>query len=413
MYVDALTPVNCIFTVNIRGVIAPETLHAALRKIQQKHPLLQMQIDDKQTGGPYFILNENIGEIPVRVIERKGEDDWLNESKAEWNKLFDGENEPLARVVWLKDAEVSDILLVLPHCICDGSTLVTLLQELLFLLDQPDLQLTPYKSFSSVKELLTPAFSISQAKILKARMFSLLGKAFFLFKPTSRKVAAGNNYVLHWTLSPEQTIELLEQSKAEGTTVHAMLCIAVMKAFQQVRGVKAHGKVICPVDIRQFVPEIKSDTMFAFAPIVELETDKKTELDFWTRARNLKADLTAKVQELKVEEMLWMSEYFHSVVTRMVKFLKATDGTHDVTLSNMGKLRIKENYHNFEVMAIHSPTVAFPWRNPNTMVACTFKNRMDFTFMSNETFLTEKEAGQIKAEAMNLLFENLKQLSVA
>ncbi|MGY0037987.1 hypothetical protein [Pedobacter sp. NJ-S-72] len=97
----------------------------------------------------------------------------------------------------------------------------------------------------------------------------------------------------------------------------------------------------------------------------------------------------------------------------MIKFLKATDGTHDVTLSNMGKLRIAEIYQTFEVVAIHSPTVAFPWRNPNTLVASTFKNRMDFTFVSNDTFLTEQEAGQIKTEAMNLIFEDHKQLSVA
>jgi len=413
MYVDALTPVNCIFAVKIRGIIDPEILYAALHKIQQKHPLLRMQIDDEQTGGPYFILNENIKEIPVRITERKNENDWLDESKAEWNKLFDGENEPLARIVWLKSAETSDLLWVLPHCVCDGSTIVTLMQEMLYLLDQPDMQLVPYASFNSVQELLTPAFAVSQAKIFKAHMFSLLGKAFFYFKPTHRKIAAGNNYVLHWSLDQQQTAELVERSKAAGTTVHATLCIAVMKAFQQVRGAKAHGKVICPVDIRQFIPEIKNDTMFAFAPIVELDIDKKTETDFWTMARTLKADLNTKVKALKVEELLWISEYFHPVVSKMIKFLKATDGTHDVTLSNMGKLRITETYQTFEVVAIHSPTVAFPWRNPNTLVASTFKNRMDFTFMSNDTFLTEQEAEQIKTGAMNLIFEDHKQLSVA
>jgi len=412
MYVDALTPVNCVFTVNIRGSIDPEILQSALRKIQQKHPLLRMKIDDEQTGGPYFVLNENIKEIPVRITERKSEYDWLEESKAEWTKLFDGENEPLARIVWLRSPETSDLLWVLPHCICDGSALVALMQELLSLLDQPDLELTPYASFNSVRELM-PAFAVSMAKIFKARMFSLLGKAFFYFKPSHRRIAAGHNYVLHWNLEPEQTAELVELSKMAGTSIHAVLCVAVMKAFQQVKITKAHGKVICPVDIRQFIPAIKTDMMFAFAPIVELNIDNKTETDFWTMARKLKADLTAKVKALKVEELLWMSEYFHPVVHKMIGFLKATDGTHDVTLSNMGKLRITENYQTFEVTAIHSPTVAFPWRNPNTLIVSTFKNRMDFTLMSNETFLTEQEALQIKKGVMHLIFQDLKQLAVA
>lgn len=38
---------------------------------------------------------------------------------------------------------------------------------------------------------------------------------------------------------------------------------------------------------------------------------------------------------------------------------------------------------------------------------------MDFTLMSNDTFLTEQEALLVKTATMNLLFEDLKQLSVA
>ena len=413
MYVDALTPVNVVFTAKISGTIDPDNLRAALLKIQKKHPLLQMSIDEKQKGGPYFLLNENIKEIPVRLAGRESDEDWLTESRLEWNKLFDGKDEPLARVVWLESAGVSELLWVLPHCICDGTTLVALMEETLSLLDKPDTELVPYTTFNTVKELLSPSFSASSAKIFKARMFSLLGNVFFYFKPSRRKVAAGNNYVLHWRLSKEETTKLIEISKTEKTTVHATLCVAFMKAFQQVIGERAHGKVICPVDIRRFIPRIKNDTMFAFAPIVELDMDMKADTDFWTRARVLKSDLTTKVGALKVEELLWMSEYFHAVVHKMIRFLKATDGTHDVTLSNMGKLRIPEVYGAFVVDHICSPTVAFPWRNPNTLVTSTFKDQMDFTLQSNDTFLSEEEAARIKTEAMNLIFDDLKQLSVA
>ncbi|MBB6498066.1 phthiocerol/phthiodiolone dimycocerosyl transferase family protein [Pedobacter cryoconitis] len=413
MYVDALTPVNVVFTAKISGTIDPDILRAALLKIQKKHPLLRMSIDDQQKGGPYFLLNENIREIPVRMVGRESDEDWLTEARSELDQLFDGKDEPLARIVWLKSAGVSELLWVLPHCICDGSTLVALMQEMLLLLDEPDTELVPYATFNSVKELLPSSFSASSAKIFKARMFSLLGNVFFYFKPSRRKVAAGNNYFLHWRLNQEETAKLIELSKAEKTTVHATLCIAFMNAFQQVMGARAHGKVICPVDIRRFIPEIKNDTMFAFAPIVELDTDMKADIDFWTRARTLKTELTTKVEALKVEELLWMSEYFHAVANKMIRFLKATDGTHDVTLSNMGKLRIPETYKSFVVDHICSPTVAFPWRNPNTLVTSTFKDQMDFTLQSNDTFMTEEEAALIKTKAMNLIFDDLKQLSVA
>jgi hypothetical protein len=412
MYVDAITPLNCVFTAKIRGSINPENLHIALSKIQQKHPLLRVRIDEDLEGGPYFILNDNIRKIPVRIAQRFGDDDWLKESETEWYKLFDGINEPLARLVWVRSATVSELLLVMPHCVCDGSTCVALMREILSLLDDPQQELKAYTTLNCIKELMPDTFDRTK-NARKARILSFLGKLFFLFKNTRNKFDKGNNYALHWKLNEEQTLAIVVACKNASTTIHATLCVAFMKAFQQVRCNKARGKVICPVDIRRFIPEIKQDTMFAFAPIVELTMDKKPDMDFWTQARNMKAELTVKIEAMNTYEMLWMGEYMHASVNRMIKFLKATDGTHDITLSNMGRLDITETYRSFELETIYSPTVAFPWRNPNTLVTTTFKNQMDFTFMSNDAFLDKAEALKIKTATMEILFTNLQQLSHA
>ena len=412
MHVDATTPLNCVFTAKIHGSINPENLQTALFKVQHKHPLLQVRIDEDQEGGPYFILNENVRMIPVRIAERLTDDDWLKESETEWYKLFDDVNEPLARLVWVRSATVSELLLIMPHCVCDGSTCVALMREILSLLDDPEQELEAYTTFNSVKELMPDTFDrVKNAR--KARIFSFLGRLFFLFKNTRNKFSSGNNYALHWKLDEEQTLSITDACKNAGTSVHGALCVAFMKAFQQIRGDKARGKVISPVDIRRFIPEIKQDTMFAFAPIVELTIDKKQGTDFWTLARNIKTDLMNKLEAMNTYEMLWMGEYMHASVNRMIKFLKATDGTHDITLSNMGRLNIPETYQSFVLETIYSPTVAFPWRNPNTLVTTTFKNRMDFTLMSNDAFLDKADALKIKTATMKILFANLQQLSHA
>ncbi|NOW93676.1 condensation domain-containing protein [Mucilaginibacter sp. SG564] len=413
MHVDASTPLNCVFAVKIAGSINPENLHTALAKVQQKHPLLRVGIDEEQEGGPYFVTNEYVRSIPVRIAERLTDNDWLKESETEWYKLFDGDNVPLARVVWIRSAAVSELLLVMPHCVCDGGTCVALLSEILSLLDNPAQELDTYIPFNSVQELMPDSFDIAKNK-RKGRIYSFLGRLFFLLKNTRNKFGTGRNYAIHWKVDEEQTLAIAEATKNAGTSMHAALCVAFLKAFQKVRGAKARGKLISPVDIRRFIPEIKADTMFAFAPIVELTIDKKNpNMDFWEQARKIKTDLTAKIETMNAYEMLWMGEYMHKTVNRMVKFLKSTDGSHDVTLSNMGRLPIAEKYQNFEVETIYSPTVAFPWRNPNTLVTTTFKNKMDFTFMSNDNFLEETEALKIKDAAMELLFANLQQLTHA
>ncbi len=409
MHVDAKTPLNCVFGAKISGKISEDNLHKALDKIQQKHPLLQMNID--ATGKtPYFVRNENISKIPVRTAQRVTDQDWLTQSKVEWYKLFDAPNEPLARLVWLKGETESDLLLVLPHCICDGTTILNLMRELMALIDHPEQNLAPYPSFLSVRDLLPEEFAITKTAHFKGKIFAALGRLFFFFKATSNHNVDRSNYAVHWKISEQDTQKLLVKCKEENTTVHAAICVAFMEAFKQVQGTKAHGKVICPVDIRRFVETIKQDTMFAFAPIVELKLDQ-TESDFWTKTQKLKTDLEAKVAEMKVHDLLNMSEYFHSSVNKMIGFLKTTKGTHDVTLSNMGLLNIPKDYQHFAIETIYSPTVAFPWKNANTLVCSTFNGQLDFSFMSNESFLREFEAWQIKDRAMELIKENLNELA--
>lgn len=407
MYVDESTPLNCVFAVKIRGSFSEENLHAALAKIQKKHPLLRSSVKEDPKGRPYYELSEDLEPIPVRILKRGGDHHWMEESAQEWEKLFDGPNLPMARLVWLKGEDVAELLLVCPHCICDGTTFVALMSEMLMLLDHPEKELLPYQPFNSIEELLSATFSSTRAKVVKAKLFSVIAKLFFLFKSTNSKQPAGSGYMLHWKMEGEETKALVLACKAAGVTMHAALCVAFLEAFKLVRGGKAKGKVICPVDVRRFVKEIKQDTMFAFAPIAELSLPK--EKDFWAKAKNLQEELKTKIEEMKVHELLVMSEYFHGSVRKMVKYLRATDGGHDLTLSNMGKLGIAENYDSFEVETLYSPSVGFPWRNANTLVVSTFKGRMDITFLSNHAFLDKMEAEKIKDAALELLLSEVMQ----
>lgn len=401
MYVDASTPLNCVFTVNIHGNLSPERLRNALVKIQQKHPLLRARIQEDEKNVPYFTSTINLTEIPVRIEERQGDTQWKTESEKEWSKLFNEKDKPLARVVWLKGEGVSDLMLVCPHCICDGTTFVSLMSDLLLLLDKPGHELTAYPAFNSIEGLLSKSYQRSVRKVFKARIFSVLAHAFFFLKSDRNKKPAGQGYMLHWKLDAARTTDLVSACKKEGVSVNAALSAAFLAAFQTVKGKDARGKIICPVDIRRFVEEIKTDHMFAFAPIAELSTGKN--LDLWTRARKLKDDLDLKIAAINAHELLFMSEYFHAFVPKMVGHLRSTEGSHDLTFSNMGKLAIAESYESFEVRSIYSPTVGFPWRNANTAVVSTFKGEMDFTFYSNDSFLDPKDAEAIQEQAMTLL----------
>lgn len=401
MYIDSSTSLNCVFTVRIRGSLQPAKLNAALSKLQKKHPSLQSVIKNYGQGIPYLVLSPVLAEIPVRKVERLNDEHWMVESKAEWGKLFEEKDSPLARVVWLWSTEVSELMLVCPHCICDGRSMATLMGELLAVLDDPEKELLAYPPFKSVQALLSEKYSIN--KQIKMRLLSVLALWFFLTRSKGRKSVAGDNYMLHWKLDAKNTSAIVAACKRTGTTVHAVLCVAFLEAFRLVQGENARGRVVMPVDIRRFVPEIKDDMMFALAPTLEVIADQDAGLDFWAKVKKVKEELVSKIAGLNGREWLLMSEYFSSY--QIVRYLKESEGTHDVTLSNMGRLGIAEQYHSFELETIYSPSVAFPWKNPNTMVVSTFRGEMDFMFCSNEAFLKEEEAMVIRQRTIGLLLQ--------
>lgn len=401
MYVDPETPVNCVFAAKIKGEIPEQNFKTALEKIQQKHALLRVVIDSKSEKYPFFIEEKDIAPIPLRIVERKTDEDWLTESQKEWKILFEEEKTPLARVVWVRGQDVSEVFWAIPHCISDGTTGVTLMQELLQLLDTPDLELEPYEAFISVDEFLPSNFNVKSKKF-KAKLYLTFARFFFMLQQKSKKRNLGKDYVLHQKLDKATTSQITERCKANGISVHALLCSAFMQAFQEVKGKEAKGKVISPVDVRHFIPEIKEDHLFAFAPTVDLAI-KKGSSDLLNNARQIKEDLTQKIGKMEARELLWMGEQMHPIVDRMISMLKSSNGGHDVTLSNMGRINIPNEYKNFSIETIFSPTVAFPWLNSNTLVTSTYNHQMDFIFLSNEDFLPKAEAAQIKEKAIALM----------
>ncbi len=221
--------------------------------------------------------------------------------------------------------------------------------------------------------------------------------------------------MVHWKLDKDITDAFVKRCKTEGTSVHAALCVAFLRAFQQVKGVQAKNRVITPVDIRRYITSLQPDHLFAYAPTVNLSLNAEapaTAKSFWVQAYQVKEDLQQKVAELNVFIQLMLGEYLHASVKKLSKLLRVTDGNHDVTLSNMGRLNIPENFRSFEVETIMSPTVAFPWRNPNTLVTTTYRGQMDFTFTSNEHFLPYEHAVAVKDAAMALLVKEAKMIAV-
>jgi NRPS condensation-like uncharacterized protein len=406
MYVDGQTPVNCVIAARICGELSLESLQLALDKVQAKHQLLGATVTERD-GAPGFTLTEKSPRIPCRVVERTGEDDWKAELLKEWKTPFGLEHEPPIRLAWIRSRDISEVLLVAHHCVCDGASLVTVFRELLLATDQPDLPLKPYRSFQSLEELL-PDEIFNDFKL--AAMIFAKSALFRLFSCTIRpaeRIPNGEHYQICWKADSDTAGALSLRSKSEDTTPFAAMSVAFLMAFRMCRGANFKNKMMCPINIRRYIPGIAEDAVFNYAPTVALALDRNPKMGFWTLAKMLKRSLSQKVDRLNAYEHLMAAEHLHSANGKLIQLLLRSEGSYDFAFSNVGRLNVEQTYSSFQLTRILGITVALPWRNATTLISTQFKGEIDLSFVSRDDFMPLAEALQIKDQAIEILTRSL------
>ena len=403
IYGDGTIPKNVTFNVKMLGTFTMNHLQHALAKVQAKHPALRARVVEDDKGIPWFVDMARLTPIHIRFTERCGDDGWLKESELECTQPFKG-NGPLMRVVWMHSPDVSDLMLVCHHCICDGASVITLLREILQLLDQPDTNIGRYEAFSSIKDLL-PAEVLADRKIRRQAKFIRWAVQLYLtFFASRKKIPWGKDYTIRWRLSKAETAALTQRCQEEEVTMHAALCVALIMAFRHVKGAQAGYRVFCPVNIRRYLRNIKTDMLLGFATSITLSLDNDPELDLASRIQLMNNNLTDQLMGMNVYKKLMTSEYQHRLVKKLEKCIRNAKGNHALTFSNLGRLDISKHYENFEVATVHNPIILFRSANPNGIVTSTFDGQLGFSLLSNDAHLSQTDAAAIRDKAMEILF---------
>ncbi|MGO4775551.1 condensation domain-containing protein, partial [Lysobacter sp. 2RAB21] len=123
MYVDRDSTFTIVQAARVRGRIDPAQLRHALDKVQLKHPMLRCSIIDGDP--PDIVLEDDPAPIPLRLAERRDDEEWQRQSDIERETRFASERAPLMRMVWVHDVDaggepVGELLVVCHHVICDG-----------------------------------------------------------------------------------------------------------------------------------------------------------------------------------------------------------------------------------------------------------------------------------------------------
>ncbi|MBB5646221.1 condensation domain-containing protein [Pedobacter cryoconitis] len=405
MYGDGQTAVNAVVAAKIKGSVDIEDLQLALLKVQARHPLLNVNVREDETGIPYFITNENIGQIPVRISNRYTDEDWEKQTSVECLTPFDAKSGPLMRVVYLKSPEASNLIMVCHHCICDGRAILTLLDETLRLLAEPQTDIGTYQAFSSLCDFIPDRARKSRKNLLMVFLVKKLSRLMLLAVASKKEIKRVKPYLIHWRINEQESAAILSKCRKQGISLHAVLSVIFLKAYDTIETIKPYKKLYCAVDMRKFVPEIKNDMLFAFPAMIELGLKGECNIGFWDQVRLFKEELALKISKTNVNRIFLLDEGLSAFLPKLAKYAKVDAGAHDFTFSNMGNSVIQENYGLIEVQAVYSPVTIFPFGNPSTFFASSFRGQLDFMMTSDVHFLKYEDAILIREKTMELLKE--------
>jgi NRPS condensation-like uncharacterized protein len=296
-------PHNLVVAVRIRGNITPERLKSALEKAQQRHPLLKVNTILDRRGIPWFV-SEDVGAIPLTVLDRADEDHALRITEKELDFQFDINKPrksrlPLMRVTLLRPkdtaTEPSDVIFCAQHTITDGMSMMFLLRDLLQFMTNQKQAVKILDVTASTQDIFPPdvreRIPKSDAELMASVKFvedAYVAK--FGHLPEKKpQVTVQSSKIHSWQLTADQTEALLNRCEQEHVTVQSALCTAFLTTF---------AAIDTPVNLRRrrlALPIGEAFGFFATGVFIQMRYDENK--GFWDNAREFHGKLQQSLQD--------------------------------------------------------------------------------------------------------------------
>ena len=340
---DQIDSKDFALAAEVEGRVSAAAWRSAINEVQKRHPNLSARIAVDAFTRP-FIEHIDSLIIPLKVIEADHDFKWEQEAEKELAIRFDTEKGPLFRVVVVQKPEDTVLILVANHTLADGSSLMYLFRDLLDAVTGQTIKvLAPQKSNDETLGLPDDNV-ITDTKTSE-----------YVFK----KPSTVSPKVESIRFSSESTLQILERSRLEQTTVHGALCAAVVIASRKLRNEWNDKKIelISPICTRKALQLDDNCGLNITTHPVYFENEQ--QLSFWDIARLAKTGLqgTETVEHVQNYIGFFRQLTFNSTDTQqMIDTLKEAFN-HQIMVTNLVKVKYKTDFGKLKLKSVYGPMV--------------------------------------------------------
>jgi len=357
-------PINGALAAQITGYTTVRQWRDALDAVQQRHPLLSACIDTTFNRVPHF--RRVVGQrIPLRVITSL-EAQWQQEVAEEVNAPFTPAHAPLFRAVLLHQETHCTFILSSHHAVCDGSSRIFLLRDILLALTGHALETLP---LAPSREVL---FGAQQRTSTEPGLASFAAQ-----RPPMPRVEGIK-------LTTEQTTALQRRAREEGVTIHAAISAALTIAGRAIdESWRNHPlRIMSPVEIRDLLG-LKDQCMVSLGG-GEISVEPGVSLTFWDLARFAKHGLSAVKSRENISKMIDLQSkaVCSDLTVEQASQLKRNAFNAQVMFSNLGRLPFDSTFGPLKLETLWAPVALRGIEGEQTLGAVTVNGSLHLTHTS-------------------------------
>jgi NRPS condensation-like uncharacterized protein len=409
--------INFATVAHVSGVMDEPILRTALNLLSQCHPLLRARIDIQQ-GEPVF-TSCDVPMIPLRVVRRTEDAQWLEEAEIEVNTVLHWSTGPLLRAVLLQGDDCSDIIIRFHHVVGDGMSGMVLVHDLMRLLGEicngktPTLRPLPERP--PVEELLPHVNGLQGL----AKSAALAGKQMVnILIRRPRKLPVDKNApleecytrIVHRMLSEEETGTLVERCRRESTSVHGALCAAMLiSAGRQIcDSEQAHPitlNCMSPVDLRPYLnPPLKEELGF-FASMVITAHKVHNNEGFWDLARSVRSQVQTSIQRGEPFVFVSLLDKLTPHNARPSDFARRASEIYPapIMVTNLRRITIPQVYGPLTLEKLHFTVSNKAVPDLFNAAAVTFADKVTLNFSYVDPVISPERARVLVEDTMRML----------